>query len=751
MAEKIVSPGVFTKEIDASFLPAALGQIGAVVVGPTVKGPALVPTVVSSYSEYQAKFGDVFKSGSGYFQYLTSMTAKNYLNHSGQLTVVRVMGAGFSHASTTISSSIDPAVVGGGVKHSGSLTLTVNEGYKGGHGGLSSGSFTTSASFTPTGGTEVKFIITSSAETSSLTDSATTIYVGSGSNLADTAHNFRLAFNNNTSTHKLPLTISSASATIGFTSSIAGRFGVELGGTGVTPVHDYGASLSTGKYVEVTATSASMTSKSLSGGIDFNSNTFKTPFKLHTRADGNIMNSVGPVGTNSVLASGSSNNLRFEIDSLNQSKGTFNLLIRQGDDTIKRKKILETWNNLSLDPNANNYISKVIGDQDISVDGTAADPFLSYTGDWPNKSKYIRVEVIHQTTDYLDENGNIRIPGASASLPSVASGSNSGSIGGSFSDGSDGTISHPIGDYLYENIGQITQGFDLAVSAQSDQYITALNLLANADEYDFNLLLLPGVIRNQDGHTKIVSKAIDICESRGDAFVVVDSVDYSTTNISTVTTQVKAMDSNYGASYWPWVQVSDDQTGKNVWVPPSTVIAGIYAFNDKVAAPWFAPAGLNRGGLETVVQAARKLTHKNRDNLYDSNVNPIATFPGQGVVVWGQKTLQKKSSALDRVNVRRLMIKVKKFIAASSRFLVFEQNNATTRERFLNIANPYLEQVQAQSGLNAFRVVMDETNNTPDVVDRNIMYGQLFLQPTKTAEFIVLDFTIQPTGAAFPE
>ena len=180
-------------------------------------------------------------------------------------------------------------------------------------------------------------------------------------------------------------------------------------------------------------------------------------------------------------------------------------------------------------------------------------------------------------------------------------------------------------------------------------------------------------------------------------------------------------------------------------------MAGIYAFNDKVAAPWFAPAGLNRGGLDTVIQAARKLTHANRDTLYESNVNPIATFPGQGVVVWGQKTTQKKASALDRVNVRRLLIKVKKFIAASSRFLVFEQNNSQTRERFLNIANPYLEQVQAQSGLNAFKVVMDETNNTPDVVDRNMLYGQIFLQPTRTAEFIVLDFTIQPTGATFPE
>ena len=151
------------------------------------------------------------------------------------------------------------------------------------------------------------------------------------------------------------------------------------------------------------------------------------------------------------------------------------------------------------------------------------------------------------------------------------------------------------------------------------------------------------------------------------------------------------------------------------------------------------------------IQAERKLTRSNRDTLYDANVNPIATFPGQGVVVWGQKTLQKKASALDRINVRRLLIKVKKFIASTSRFLVFEQNTSQTRNRFLNVVNPYMEQVQSNSGLTAFRVIMDDSNNTPDLVDRNILYGQILLQPTRTAEFIVLDFTVQPTGATFPE
>jgi len=632
MAEKIVSPGVFTKEIDATFLPAAIGDIGAAVIGPTVKGPAMIPTVVNSYSEYQSKFGDVFKSGSNQFQYLTSITAENYLKHSGKLTVVRILDGTFSGATANVMS-------------------------------------------------------------------------GSG--------------NQHTASSKPGLT-------------------------------DFDAARS---------------------------------FTLNTIADGAIMNNeasgtlsgatfkfTGSVGDNHILISGSADNIRWEIPTTNPNKGTFTLLIRRGDDSIKRKQILETWNNVSLDPDQSNYISKMIGDSYSTINGRGtADPYISYTGNYPPKSKYVYISNVKDTVNYLDENGNVRVNAFTASLPGIGS----GSFHGGFRGGDNGyagfdslgrlhtgtatatSIATPYS--FFENIGSTdSQGYALSSTTTDDggkSYMDALSLLNNADEYDINMILIPGILDTGGGggHTGIITKAIDVCESRGDCFLIYDVVKYNTTNLVTVTDEAGTRDSNYAATYWPWVQIADSQTGAFRWVPPSTVMPGIYAFNDKVAAPWFAPAGLNRGGLDTVIQAERKLTHANRDTLYDANVNPIATFPGQGVVVWGQKTLQKKASALDRVNVRRLMIKVKKFIAASSRFLVFEQNNASTRNRFLNIANPYLEQVQAQSGLNAFKVVMDESNNTPDVVDRNILYGQIFLQPTRTAEFIVLDFTIQPTGATFPE
>jgi phage tail sheath protein FI len=236
-------------------------------------------------------------------------------------------------------------------------------------------------------------------------------------------------------------------------------------------------------------------------------------------------------------------------------------------------------------------------------------------------------------------------------------------------------------------------------------------------------------------------------EGRGDCFLLVDPVIHNS-SITTVTTEAATRNSSYTAMYWPWLKIADNALGKNVNVPASVVIPGVFAFNDKIAHPWFVPGGLNRGGLD-VVGIERKLRQSNRDDLYDANVNPIASFPGQGISVWGQKTLQKKASALDRINVRRLLIFVKKFITNVSRTIEFEPNSIATRNRFLNIVNPFLEQIKANEGLNEFRVIMDDTNNPPELQDRNILYGQVVLNPTRSIEFILLDFSVEPTGANF--
>jgi phage tail sheath protein FI len=245
-----------------------------------------------------------------------------------------------------------------------------------------------------------------------------------------------------------------------------------------------------------------------------------------------------------------------------------------------------------------------------------------------------------------------------------------------------------------------------------------------------------------------MSLALTNTENRGDSVFVMDLRPYSSSAAEAIAT-ANTVDSSYGAAYYPWVQTLDPATGQYAFVPASVMIPGVYAYNDSVAEPWFAPAGINRGGLSTVIRAASKLSQGVRDSLYQGKVNPIATFPGQGVVVYGNKTLQTKASALDRINVRRLMIALKGYIGQIANTLVFQQNNASTRNSFLVQVNPYLESVQQRQGLYAFKVVMDDSINNAAVIDRNELVGQIYLQPTKTAEFIYLNFTLTPTGATF--
>ena len=470
------------------------------------------------------------------------------------------------------------------------------------------------------------------------------------------------------------------------------------------------------------------------------------PFTLETLGKGAIFNNMTASGTyagtaeensDGSLKSGSADNLRWEITNVNTNKGTFTLLVRRGDDASKNKIILETFNDLTLDPNSSNYIESVIGNQTKSIGTDGSQKYVNVAGEYVNKSKYIRVSAVNnQTLDYLSTDGitvnkDSNLQSFSGSLPTNQS--------GSFHSATGNLLGSTTGDTYFSNIGATSQGIN------QDEYADAINILGNKDEYVFNVISAPGLIYQH--HSTQLDSIISLAEDRGDCIAVVDLRTYGST-VSQVTGGANSLNTSYGAAYWPWLQ-TQASTGKNEFVPASVVIPGVYAFTDGAAAPWFAPAGLTRGGIPTVIQAERKLTRSQRDTLYNANVNPIATFPGSGISVFGQKTLQKKSSALDRVNVRRLLIALKKFIGDVSRELVFEQNTNVTRNRFLAQVNPYLTSVVEQQGLFAFRVVMDDTNNTSDVIDRNQLIGQIFIQPARTVEFVVLDFTIEPTGATF--
>ena len=519
---------------------------------------------------------------------------------------------------------------------------------------------------------------------------------------------------------------------------------VKFGGSfisGSTSVYTYFTSTAAFNYFQNGGTnllvtrvvSGSFTPATASNVGNFINPTLSSSFKLQTLSWGDNQNSTSAQDASGSLLSGSSVNLRWEIVSPNTSSGTFNLLVRRGDDNTNNKSVLETWTNISLDPLQDNYIEKVIGNQTFALSSDST--YVEVSGNYPNKSNYITVaSVTGATPNYFDNTG-IAKNQFTGSIPVAASGT-FGSATGNLNSGS--------ADKYYEDITDSNmQGLVAA------NYSSAITLLANADEYQYNVIVAPGLTYGSANGKGQLLNLINNTQNRGDAVAVVDLSLYSS-SVSAVTNTATAIDNSYAAAYWPWVQTVDPITGVFAWVPASTMIPAVYAYNDTVAAPWFAPAGLNRGGLSSVVRAEKKLTQTDRDNLYLGRVNPIATFPNQGVVVFGQKTLQLKASALDRVNVRRLLIALKTRISDISKTLVFEQNTIATRNAFLSQVNPYLESVQQQQGLYAFKVVMDDSNNSAEVVDRNQLVGAIYLQPTKTAEYIYLDFNILPTGATFP-
>jgi len=484
-----------------------------------------------------------------------------------------------------------------------------------------------------------------------------------------------------------------------------------------------------GAYISATAA----VTRSLAAGNSFTLNT------IAQGADQNSEAVVAPANSNGLLSSGSKENIRYEIRNSTTASGTFTLVIRRGDDDDNNKIILEQYDNLTLDPFDTNFIGKSIGTQfqTITNTGTTSAQVVQ-DGDFPNISKYIYVSSIAETPNYLDSAGNVRVATYVNSMPAntVAGTSSKGFISAT------GTVAANA---------KFGKDIDSATNIQGIQafdYTQSFYLL-NDPQFNYTSIAAPGL--NYKDDSAELNILLTNTEARADALAIIDLTDYGDATVANAVTQAKSINNSYATAYFPWLYCSDPLTGRLKWAPASTFIPGVYAFNDKVGEPWFAPAGLNRGALPTVLKTSLSLPKASRDTLYADKVNPITAFPRSGVVVFGQKTLQTKASALDRINVRRLLITVKQFLDQQAGNIIFEQNTVATRNNFLAIVNPYLESVQQRQGLYAFKVVMDETINTPAVIDRNELVGQVFLQPTKTAEFIILNFNVQPTGASFPE
>ena len=830
MAERIVSPGVFTRERDLSFLPQGVSEIGAAIVGPTEKGPSFVPTIVRNFEEFKKIFGSYNSD------YYTPFTVKNYLDSAGTVTIVKVgylggykvsgfnlvvSGSGstkfvvaqFQPAEPNnsgeglISGSLNIPGGGQGAASASSFNLVIN----GANATASLSSVTLQENGSPVGGLDVT---SANYIAKQVPDVASAQTIGS---TAAPAYMYKF--------FRTDLSASFSNGRLSISSSLS-----------IENIADDGIDYASGAETVNTANGNYIST--ITGNKDAAS--ARTPFilaqdstelfKIYMRADGDATNHHYAVIRDIKRPQNSNSSPEFS---------EFGLAVYSLDGNL-----IEAYSNLNMDPDSANYIVKVIGDQFETVNN---DGEITTFGDYPNLSQYIRIG--DHKEDIFRQNKSLQPMGYAAVLDPIKSTANvptssfnrSQTLPRKFDADTykeDLPYGFKIDNRFYEDeiatnkqylspipksetsgqnvafsllnmsgfgdstspefskytnfstsaqllsisssVQQLkfavpmqhgfdginpaapkhtgtsistanTSGFDITNSSSSGSvaYKRAINAIANPDEYDINMLVTPGIIHKH--HSIVSNHAIDKVEARADAFYVMDGSDIDD-NVATAVNNVVNLDTNYVATYYPWVRMDDpSRSSGTIFVPPSVVIPGVIAFTDSVAHEWFAPAGLNRGGLTNVRMTKRKLTHTDRDTLYEGRVNPIASFPGQGVVVFGQKTLQAKPSALDRINVRRLLIRLKKFIASSSRFLVFEQNDSSTRSRFLNIVNPFLESVQANSGLSAFKVVMDDSNNTPDVIDRNQLVGQIFIQPTRTAEFIVLDFSVLPTGAAFPE
>ena len=787
MAETLLSPGVLARENDQSFITQQPAEIGAAIIGPAALGPVEVPTLVTSFSEYTAIFGTTVQSASIAYSYLTSLSANNYFQSGGtSLLVTRVTPETFTSATSSFINTVNGSELktGTGAAIATNAAALFAAGVDAGSNFTGSGAVIyTGATFTTNGsGTGATFQLDTAAGAPVAITAST---AGTGYNLGDT-----LTFSTNDNGGSPIVTTSLLGSTAFATSDLynvatvtvvpsstnttatdqawsltfaggaltsnltaiaatsAGE-GVKEGDTFTWTAADLNTAIDTavgGTSTGATDVVLTVTAANLTAGtftvtlVAANLSDDVTPFELETISEGGVMNTGTTELTGGALSTGSAENVRWSIPSVNTASGTFSLLIRRGNDNTNQQVVLEQYNNLSLDPYQPNYISAQIGDINKNLVNEGSDYFIQESGSYANLSRYVRVKSVNlKTPNYFDNNGQAKSQ-FTGSLPAVSSGSFNGASGENITTATSGRVAN-----FYGNIGD-GAAFDTQGLTGSN-YDNAIALLGNVDEYQYNVISAPGLLNatHATQTTNILSNTIQ----RGDAIAVLDLVKYGS-SIASVSQAASAFDNSYAATYWPWVQMIDPQTGELVYSPASTVIPGVYVFTDASSEPWFAPAGLTRGALGQVVRAERKLSATNRDTLYEANVNPLATFPQSGVVVFGQKTLQKRASALDRVNVRRLLISLKGFISGVADGLVFEQNTIATRNNFLSVVNPYLEGVQQRQGLYAFKVVMDDTNNTASTIDRNELVGQIFLQPTKTAEFVILDFNVLPTGATFP-
>ncbi len=807
MPQNFSSPGVNANEVDQSFIEAGAPQVGAILIGRTPKGAAFLPVIVSNMDQFQANFGNLDPTMQ------VTYAAQNYLKSSNSLMVIRVLGnndgTGISNG-YTLGSIIGITDTSGANATTGSILAVLH----------TTGVF---------GATQV-------------------------TGVAGDANRFQISFRRDDLVVLFSATASFLTGADDFVGKVLNSDPTKFSTYGhyVYQTFPYKTQAISASWSPVTTFTPTNTSFTRSfdqgrsawvksqpiGGQEFDL------FRFHTLGRGRASNNDVKVQIVGVRPPTAPNVYPY---------GTFDVLVRDFNDTDQRPVVLERYAQLNLDPASPNYLPRRIGDRWESFDTTTR-KFVVLQGLFPNKSSKVFVETVQTYNPNANVPSNALPWGFRGYTREQFSGSTVGngaafgianvpsipytpgqfnaqctfdqniSWGGSFVSGgivdrmralpdgeltafvtssdADFSLRNLSGSYVNGNLRysytaswytnssatgsgpnngetngyipiyasaslhQFTMpffggidGFDIRVAdplylqnsdtdASSVGVISlkrAIDCVANPDVVDGNLLVIPGI-----NNLMVTDYARALANKRMDMMYVMD-VSGSTRAEAIANLNARSLDDNYSACYYPDVMINDVANSRRFRAAPSTVVIGALAYTDRVAQAFFAPAGLNRGGLSLfgVDDIVDRIDHDDRDALYDNKINPITRFPGEGVVIFGQKTLQLRPSALDRVNVRRLLILAKRAVIVEARRLVFEPNNGSTWTRFVNKVNPILEGYRKDQGINRFKVIMDKTTNPSDVIDRNEMKGKIFLEPVKAAEFITIDFVISPSGVSF--
>lgn len=775
MATVFVSPGVYTREQDFSVFASQIGITRLGLVGETTKGPAFEPIKISSTDEYLARFGTTDT------RLELPYVANSFLQQSQELTVTRVLGLeGFTNSAAWV---IHAAITGG--TYSGATLAVIRS--KSADEGLTfitsspnavqiAGITTTLAPFVLSGTTGPLTALTNSAVTVSLDETRDDYIVKVfGKDPKKYSNDYGL-----------------------YVEQIYPHFIREAAGRGdivnIDSTVTYTIDVAYTDYEEQYQTPVTpyVVSK-VAGGI------VQDLFYFTSISDGDSAN----------------REIKISITNIDDVTKTFDVVVRDFNDTDAAIVTLERFRNCTLDSTQPNYIAKAIGTLDeeyprrsnyieltlatnhpentvpggfkgyslrnAGLSGSTVNPNIYYkttyfTGDSTFKT-YLGVSELGYTgltTAILSPSRSVQTLEADLFAYAGAVSSGMTTIKGFHLENTAPTSTYVVG--AYNSISGYTKserkftfvpagGFDgfnkfrypdftsAAIDANNVVAIKqAIDTMANPEEVDINLFALPGC--NYDDQEGVVKYALTTVEERADSLYIIDAPRLTegtvkgTSAEAVSTLQDTGIDSNYAATYWPWLQINDQNYNKYVYVSPTMEVVRAIALTDNVAYPWFAPAGYNRGVVSNMVQKADiKVSQDDRDTLYADRINPIITSTSQGIAIFGQKTLQQKQSLLDRVNVRRLLLQVRRLIAAASQTLLFEQNDSTVRDQFLQKVEPILLQIQNQRGLEAFRVVLDSS----PAADPNTLTGKIQLKPTSTLEFIDLTFSVLPTGANFED